>query len=239
LHSHSKNKTLNQGISIIIPTYNEATTINVLLDRIFSQKSKQMEVIVVDADTSSDNIESLLSHYEIKFIKAHDTCRSVQLNLGAQEAKYDILYFAHADVVVTSDFHQEIISSINDGNSFGFFRYQFDSSKWLLKINSYFSQFKSFFTGGGDQTFFILKKVFNENNGFDEDLHLCEDFALFDKLKKTYPYEIIDSKVLVSDRKYEKASYFKINLVNLYILLKFRKGQDTLELKNTYKRLLS
>jgi len=230
----------HHGISIIIPTYNELSTIKVLLDRIFSHKSyNPIEVIVVDANKSTDNLESTLDKYQLQYVKAHDTCRAVQLNIGARMAKYDILYFVHADVVIPMDFGEKIYSTIEKGISFGYFSYQFDSRKLLLKINSYFSQFKTIFTGGGDQTFFILKSIFEENGGFDEDLELCEDFALFDQLKNKYPYEIIQSNVIVSDRKYHKANYFKVNLVNLYILLKFRRGYNTLELKRMYESLLN
>jgi len=240
LHSNDNLNPNIQGISIVIPTYNEASTINVLLDKIFSEEPDyQTEVIVVDADKSTDNIEQTLSNYEVKLIKANSTCRSKQLNQGAKESKYDILYFVHADVIVPAEFHQKIFSSISRGNSFGYFRYQFDSNKFLLKINSYFSQFKTIFTGGGDQTFFIHKDIFEKEGGFDESLDLCEDFAIHDKLNKRYKYEIINSKVLVSDRKYQKANYFKVNLVNLYVLLRFRRGHNTQDLKKTYRRLLA
>ena len=229
----------SKGISIIIPTYNESSTIKVLLDRIFSLNSDhEMEVIVVDAKNSTDHLSELVSTYDLQYLKSGDTCRAVQLNQGAKLARYDILYFVHADVVLPHDFYTLIMRSLENGHSFGYFRYQFDSKKWLLKINSYFSKFKTAFTGGGDQTFFIKKEIFDANGGFDEGLELCEDFDLYDKLKKKYSYEIIDSKVLVSARKYEKTNYFKVNLINFYILLRFRKGHDTLELKKIYSRLL-
>lgn len=230
----------SRGISIIIPTYNEASTIKVLLDSIFNQiNDNDYEVILVDSDKSKDNLKKVASIYNFQYVKANHTCRAIQLNIGARMAKYDILYFVHADVILPKGFHEKIYQSIDNGNSFGYFRYQFDSKKFLLKINSFFSQYKSFYTGGGDQTFFIRKEVFHDVGGFDDELKLCEDFALFDKLKNAYQYEIINSKVIVSSRKYQKANYFKVNLVNLYILLKFKKGHNTHELRKTYERLLA
>ena len=229
-----------QGISIIIPTYNESKTILVLLKRIFSLDiDNEIEVIVVDAEESNDQLSSVLADYKLQYIKSKHTCRSIQLNEGARIAKNAVLYFVHADVVIPCDFKEKIYASIEQGNQFGYFAYQFNSKKILLKINSYLSRYKGFYTGGGDQTFFILKTVFNQEQGYNESLELCEDFELFDRLKNKYSFEIINSKVIVSDRKYKKANYFKVNLVNFYILSKFRRGKDTSELKRVYQRLLN
>ncbi len=230
----------SRGISVIIPTYNEVKTIKVLLEQINSLKTdNEIEIVVVDAKKSTDNLGYFLEGYNVQYIKSNHTSRSIQLNEGARMAKYDILYFVHADVIPPADFKEKIIHSIEKGFSFGYFRYEFNSKNILLKINSYFSQFKSFYTGGGDQTFYIKKELFEEKGGFDESLNLCEDFDLFDKLRKEYDYEIINSKAIVSDRKYQKCNYFKVNLVNFYILLKFRRGHNTRELKKTYEKLIT
>ena len=228
------------GISIIIPTYNEADTIKVLLKRIHSLKiDSKLEVILVDAQESNDNLRSATADYNLRYLKSKYTSRAIQLNEGARLAKHDILYFVHADVIIPEDFKDRIIASIENGNHFGYFAYRFNSKKILLKINSYFSKFKGFYTGGGDQTFFILKSVFEDQNGFNKTMKICEDFELFDRLKKKYSFEIINSKVIVSDRKYKNANYFKVNLINLYILRKFRSGKDTEELKRIYNKLLT
>ena len=230
----------NRGISVIIPTYNEVETIKVLLDSLFGHNAdNQLEVIVVDASDSNDNLSKAVGDYKLQYVKSKHTSRSIQLNEGARIAKYDLLYFIHADVIPPKDFKEKIYHSLDAGNAFGYFRYQFNSRKILLKINSFLSQFKGFYTGGGDQTFFILKTVFEEQGGFNENLQLCEDFDLFDKLKKEHQFEIINSRVIVSDRKYRKANYFKVNLVNLYVLMKFRSGQNTDELKRVYERLIN
>lgn len=230
----------NRGISVIIPTYNEVKTIKVLLEQLNSYKTDdEVEIIVVDAKKSTDNLSSNLNDYNIQYVKSKHTSRSIQLNEGAKMAKHDILYFVHADVIPPTDFKDKIFKSITKGFNFGYFRYEFNSKNILLKINSYFSQFKGFYTGGGDQTFYIKKELFEEKGGFDESLNLCEDFDLFDKLKNEYDYEIINSKAIVSDRKYQKSNYFKVNLVNFYILLKFRQGHCTEELKEKYHKLLT
>lgn len=229
-----------QGISIIIPTYNEAGTIKVLLQQLFSYiEHTKVEVIVVDANGSDDNLSKHLSGFPLSVVKSHYTSRAIQMNEGAKLAKYDILYFVHADAIPPKSFHTNILDSLAKGNHFGYFSYKFDSQNFLLKINSYFSKFKSFYTGGGDQTFFILKSLFDSFGGYDSGLELCEDFDLYHRLKKSKKrFEIINENVKISDRKYQKSNYLWINLVNFYILLRFKMGHNPNNLRHQYSKLL-
>ncbi len=228
------------GISIIVPTYNESNTVKVLLEQIFSLKQDiTFELIIVDANNSTDNLKEITSCFPIYYIKSSSTNRAKQLNEGASFAKYNILYFLHADAIPPKDFLESILASINNGFDFGYFRYQFDSKKILLKINSYFSQYNTFYTGGGDQSCYIKKFVFENIGGFNEELHLCEDFDLLDRLKeKKYKFEVINSKLIISSRKYQSNGYLKVNLINLYTLWKFKKGEDTKILKEYYLKKL-
>lgn len=228
-----------KGISVIVPTYNEAATIKGLIKRLFLPKINKLEVIIVDASQSSDNISEKLKEFPINFISSNHTCRSIQLNEGARSAKYDILYFVHADAIPPTDYATKICESIENEYDYGYFRFEFDSNNIFLKLNSYLSQFKGFYTGGGDQSFYIKKSLFESISGYNEELQLCEDFDLSDRLKKLkYKYEIINSKLMISSRKYDKANYFKVNLINFYILRQFRKGVPTEILRNKYRQLL-
>ena len=230
----------NRGLSIIIPTYNEAGTIIVLLKRLLSPEvDKFTEVIVVDAQQSTDNLEEEISSFPVQFIKSKNTSRARQMNEGAKIAKHNILYFVHADAIPPKGFEKYILESIYEENQFGYFKYSFDSNKILLKINSYFSKYKSFYTGGGDQTFFIRKDLFNSMNGFDESLPLCEDFDIHSRLLKAKKkYEIIDEPVTISDRKYQGSNYIWVNLVNFYMLIRFKLGHNPNKLKTQYSKLI-
>ena len=231
---------LNQGISIIIPTYNEIGTIKVLLTQILGlEHDKYTQVIVVDANNSNDNLSSALDNYPIELISSKHTSRAKQMNEGANHAKYDTLYFVHADALPPKGFFQNINDSIINGNEFGYFSYQFDSKNIFLRINTYFSKYKGFYTGGGDQTFFIKKSLFESMNGFNSELLLCEDFDMHRRLKKANKkFEIIHNPVIISDRKYQKSNYFWINIVNFYILTRFRLGHNPNELKKAYLKLI-
>ena len=119
---------------------------------------------------------------------------------------------------------------------FGMFAYQFEPDNLLLKINSYFTRFDGMFTGGGDQGFFIPKKIFQDLGGFDEKLSMMEDFDLFERAKQKYSYSILPQKMTVSSRKYQKNSYLKVQLANLYTYLSYKWGVDVDILARRYKK---
>lgn len=228
------------GITVIIPTYNEADTIKVLLRQLLSlQNDNKVEIIIVDAESSDDNLQTEISSLPVTLISSQYTSRAKQMNEGAKHASHDILYFLHADAIPPSSFQADICNSIARKNQFGYFSYRFDSSNVLLKINSYFSKYKSFYTGGGDQSFYIQKSVFIAVGRFDSNLEVCEDFDIYHRLRKAKKkYEIINSDVKISARKYQKSNYIWINLVNFYILMRFKLGHNPDNLKTQYAKLL-
>lgn len=111
--------------------------------------------------------------------------------MAAKEAKGDVFYFVHADVRILASFFEDIESSISYGFQAGCYAYGFDSTKIMLRINSWFTRFKGLFSGGGDQTLFIRKDVFWDLGGFDYKYCLMEDFEMDRRIKKKYNFEVI------------------------------------------------
>jgi hypothetical protein len=65
-----------------------------------------------------------------------------------------------------------------------------------------------------------------------------EDFEMIDRVKKNeIPYEIIETPVTVSARKYEKNSWLKINLINGFVFFSYRMGVSPKKLAKRYKSL--
>jgi rSAM/selenodomain-associated transferase 2 len=228
------------NLSVIIPTRNESLQIANLVDYLKRNGGEDLlEIIVVDAVDSKDGTIDKVPKGKTVALKCSVACRAIQMNEGAAVARGDILYFVHADVIPPQKYAKEIRSSVEKGNDFGFFSYAFQSEKIILKINSYSTRFSNIFTGGGDQTFYIKKDVFNRYNGFDSSIALMEDFDFFYRLKKDHrKYEIIHNDVLVSARKYDHNSYLKVNLVNLLTLALFKLGYAPDKLKVFYNRVL-
>ncbi len=225
-------------LSIVIPTLNEEENITTLVPYLWQYGHRgNTEIIVVDAVKSTDNGCKVAEYCGAKVIKSEICCRAVQLNLGAQQAQGEILYFIHADVIPPETYYKDIIKAVQKGKDWGFFSYQFNSKKWLLKLNAYYTRFNGLFSGGGDQTLFIKKNIFNQVNGFREDYKIMEDFELTRRLKaQQFPFCIIKNDVLISARKYDKNSYIKVNLVNFWVFMLFLRGCAQDKIIQVYKK---
>ncbi len=228
----------NYKISVIIPTLNEATAIQALIQHLLTNSNEYLaEIVVVDAE-SADNTYSIILNSGVKAVKSKIASRAHQMNLGAIDAKGEILYFVHADAFPPTSYCNDIVDVIKNGYDFGCYRFKFKSRNPLLAVNSFFTRFKFLWCRGGDQTLFIRKDIFQKEKGFDEKYVIMEDFELVKRLWRKYKFKILPKSVCVSARKYEINGYFQINLANLKIFRMFMKGVEPTLLKKKYFELI-
>ncbi|RED93901.1 TIGR04283 family arsenosugar biosynthesis glycosyltransferase [Marinoscillum furvescens] len=224
-------------LSIIIPTLNEADNIEPLI-RFFAThpQHEHLEVIVVDGG-STDRTPSLAQAAGAMVVTSEVASRPVQLNLGAQSATADMLYFVHADVSLPESFYDDIFKA-SQNYEVGCYRYLFDSSHPLLKINSFFSRFPMMWCRGGDQTLFITRSLFDRLGGFNEYYCVMEDFDLIRRARALTSFYIIPKSIKVSARKYAHNAYMHVQLTNLKAFRMFRKGVPPAEIRSFYKKAL-
>jgi hypothetical protein len=161
------------------------------------------------------------------------------MNYAASIAAGDILYFVHADVQVHRDYIDHILWAIDSGYDLGCYRYKFNSKKRMLRFNGYMTRFNTVWAGGGDQTLFIKKTVFERLNGFRPDYRIMEDFDLVKRAKKQrLKFIILPYNVLVSARKYDKNSWLRVQVANTIIVMAWRLGASQDWMVNKYKKML-
>ncbi|NBB89340.1 MAG: glycosyltransferase [Bacteroidetes bacterium] len=226
-------------ISIIIPCLNEEGFIAKCVSHIFQRYSgPSLEVIIVDGGSQDSTLE-ICKSFPCQVICTDKKSRAIQMNLGAKKASGNILLFLHADVIVPSSFDAYVCESIEKTDGFGLFAYDFYPSSFWLRKNAWFTRKKWGFSGGGDQGLFLTRELFEKVNGFNEGLAVMEDFDLFDRLKKTgSSWEVIQSPLKVSSRKYQKNSYLKVQLVNFFAVMGYRLGIPTRKIRRWYKEKL-
>ncbi|MEP4533671.1 MAG: TIGR04283 family arsenosugar biosynthesis glycosyltransferase [Cyclobacteriaceae bacterium] len=232
-------KLTNTKISVIIPTLNEENNIGKRLKFFTNHKQRNLfEVIVVDGGSTDRTIDEITSNDYLTLLHSKTACRAVQMNLGAAQASHDILYFVHADVILPDTFFDDIMRAVKT-YKIGGYRYQFDSNRVLLKLNAFCTRFPMAWCGGGDQTLFITKELFQKLDGFDERYCVMEDFDLVRRSKRFAKYHIIPKNVIVSARKYDRNGYLKVQIANLRAFKMFRKGVDPGKIRAYYKEALS
>jgi len=228
-------------ISVIIPVYNEKENLRKRLSFLCEQANKfPIEIIVSNSPETTDNSKIVCNNFDkVRYFLSDKKGRAPQMNFGASKAKGDILLFLHADVKLPNDFYNQIKNAVENNFEAGFFCFQFDKNSFLLNINSAATKKDGIFAGGGDQCQFFTKKTFKKLGGFNEEYCIMEDFEIIGKVRKQkIPFTIIQSPVIVSSRKYEENSWFKVNLINGYMFLKYKLGTPPEKLRKTYKSLL-
>lgn len=225
-------------ISIIIPTFNESANIGRLINSI-KIINPEVEIIISDSPNSIDDTYEIAKNLDTIALKSPQKGRATQMNHGAKYATGEILYFVHADTQLHPDFVQDIQNAINQGYELGCYRYVFDSKNLLLKINAFCTRFDKIWCRGGDQTLFITRNAFDELGGFRDDYLIMEDYEFIIRAKKHFKFKIIPKNVVVSARKYEKNSYFRVQLANLKVMRMFLSGKfSQSEMQETYKKML-
>ena len=226
-------------ISIIIPTLNEAENISRLIHLLHELGNEHVkEIIIVDGGSTDDTV-AVASRPWTLVSTSPNKGRAAQMNYGASMASGDILYFIHADSLPPAGFATDIIKSIEDGYLLGRYQTKFDSDKWILKVNAFFTRFDLFVCYGGDQTLYITARLFKALAGYNEKLTIMEEYDLVSRAKGLAKYKVMRAVVLVSARKYNANSWWKVQRVNYKIVQMYKRGVSPDVMLKRYNELIS
>lgn len=115
----------NPLVSVIIPTYNEGENIVQCLVTLQQQNYKPIEIIVVD-DGSTDRTLKIIEDLKSKILNLKSFQQShagpgAARNLGAKEARGEILIFVDADMNFEKNFIEKLTVPIREGKAIGTF----------------------------------------------------------------------------------------------------------------------
>jgi rSAM/selenodomain-associated transferase 2 len=223
-------------ISIIIPTLNEATTIEKTLH--CAQTGLNVEIIVVDGG-SQDNTVELVRALGVKVILSPQLGRAAQMNAGAAIASGDILLFLHADTHLPPGYDEQVRFALSESESrviAGAFELKINgtlpSLRWVEKTVNARSRF--FQLPYGDQAIFLQASVLKELGGFP-DLPIMEDFEFIRRLKRRGKIAIVPAAILTSSRRWLKLGVFRTTAINQLIILGYFIGISPTKLRHWYR----
>ncbi len=93
------------SISVLMTTYNCGEYISLAIQSILNQTYKDFELLIID-DGSTDNTQEIIKRFKderIRYIQSKHIGRSAVLNLGLNEASYDLISFCDADDIIHQD----------------------------------------------------------------------------------------------------------------------------------------
>ena len=224
------------GLSIIIPTFNEADHIERLIRHLL-QLGPVHEVIVADGG-STDNTRELARQAGAKVLQSPVKGRAPQMNAGAREATGHILYFLHADTFPPIGYQAAILESCTPAHGAGCFRLQFKERHWFLRLNAWFTRFDINSIRFGDQSLYIRKSYFEQIGGFREDHIVLEDQEIIRRIRKHTGFKVLPIAVETSARKYLQNGVYRLQFVFLLIWLLYRLGLPQKELLRIYNGLV-
>lgn len=189
------------NISIIIPTFNEATTICDLAASLAGLRG-EFEVVVADGGSTDETVR-LAHECGWRVIEA-PRGRGQQMNAGAELATGDVLLFLHADTRLPDDALKLIEETLHDAKVCGGnFSLVFDGgtreARWLKKLYPFLR------LGGmcyGDSAIFIRRSVFEALGGY-RDYPIFEDCDLYWRMRRTGKFVRLPVAATTSARRFE------------------------------------
>jgi rSAM/selenodomain-associated transferase 2 len=228
------------NISIIIPTYNEGAVIQKLIAFLIDNSNSLVKEIIVSDGGSTDETQQLAEQAGALVLNCPQKGRAAQMNYGANKATGQILYFIHADTFPPIHFAADIVQAFKSNYTFGRYQTKFDSPKKILLFNAWFTRFDLFICYGGDQTLFMDKKLFEQIGGFNDEMKIMEDYDIVTRAKSVGArYKIFSSAALISARKYETNSWWRVQTANYIIIQMYKNGATQDQMINHYKKLLN
>lgn len=165
-------------VSVIVPTKNSEQFIEQCLKSIKEQTYQNIEIIVVDNNSTDKTKEIALQYTDKVFNKGPE--RSSQRNYGAKVSNGEYVFFVDSDMVLSPYVVEECIKSGSDAvivpeESFG-------TTFWAKCKRMEKECYTKF--GGFDAARFINKEVFNKIGGYDERMIAGEDWDLHIRLSE-------------------------------------------------------
>ncbi len=233
-----------EQISVIIPVLNEAVYISRLLAHLQAHANAAvLEIIAVDGGSTDATAACVASFSGVKWLTMEGStdaaCRATQMNLGALHARGSILWFVHADTLPPPSYAADILRAVAQGKSLGGYAFDFESDRFILRLNSWFTRLNWSFTRGGDQTLFVTRALWEQLQGYQAHFVVMEEYDFIDRAQAIgFRYHRLKGAVKVSARKYDQNSYMQVQRANLKVFRMYRAGESPEAIRATYYAML-
>jgi rSAM/selenodomain-associated transferase 2 len=223
-------------ISVIVPVFNEASSIRPFLSNL-RERTSGAEIIVVDG-ASTDGTDRLAQGLCDQVIRSSDRSRAKQMNMGAGAARGDIFWFLHADAEVPLESLNEIRRILrNPEVCGGFFRIRLPAAPAVYRLTDGFAHYAGLLLRMrcGDHGIFCRRTAFVETGGFP-DVPVMEDVEFFRRLRHCGRIVHSNKRIGASPRRYETIGPTRLTFAYGSIATLYLFGVSLAALARIYRR---
>lgn len=202
-------------LSIIIPTFNESSTIERTL-QVLLERAGDAEIMVVDGESSDDTVARAAKYARVIQAKRG---RGGQLNAGARATSGDVLLFLHADTLPDEGGLQELMLVMRDTHVHGgAFRMRFDDTRPIYRRISENVASRSLRSRSytGDQGIFTRRAAFEQLGGH-RDWPFMEDVDYSERMNKLGQVTLLSHFVETSSRRHRAWGLLRTQLTVILI----------------------
>lgn len=220
-------------VSIVIPALNEERTIGVLLESLRAMKGST-EVIVSDGQ-SEDRTGEIAASAGAVVVRC-GRGRGLQQRAGAAAAAGDVLWFLHADSVVSPDSLKAIYDALADPRVIaGNFRLVFDGDGLTSRQMTWiYPKLQLLGLSYGDAGIFVRRTSYEKIGGFKAH-PLFEDLDLIRRLKPLGRFAHLDCPIRTSSRRFEGRNYTRAWMTWIALQLLYWAGVSPSRLSRWYR----
>lgn len=227
-------------ITVIVPVLNESSSACPALRALSPLRAAGHEVIVVDGGSSDDTIACCQPWADQ--VLSSDRGRARQMNAGAAQAAGDLLWFVHADTLVSPAAATALLQSAKQASEaggsnslWGRFDVRIVGTHRFLPVIAWCMNVRSRLTGvmTGDQGLFVARPLFERCSGF-RDLPLMEDVEFCKRLRRVAAPLCLEHRLLTSGRRWEDKGVLKTILLMWSLRLAYVSGVSPERLVDWY-----
>ena len=227
------------GLSVVIPTLEEASTLPLLLADL-RRWPEELEVVVCDGG-SLDQTREVARLAGATVLDSPRAGRGAQLKFGVEHSSHAWVLVLHADSRLTGPWHQRVRQVLNSPEahlSAWSFNFKVDAEGrpmlWLLEqivnLRSRWLQ-----RPYGDQGLLIQRQLYERVGGY-RSLALMEDLDLVERLSKVATLRSLNCDLLTSTQRWQKRSVLAQACCNARLRWLWRQGRSTEQLSRMYGR---
>ena len=221
------------SLSVIIPTLNEADQISQSLAAL--PRSPEIEILVADGGSSDGTLE-LVRAAGVGVIQA-PSCRALQMNLAAEQARSEVFLFLHADTLLPVGFQSWIEQALAHPDVvLGAFELAIGGVgaglRGIEKVANWRSRLLS--KPYGDQALFLRRQTFFELGGF-RPIPIMEDYDLVLRAGRLGKIKISPAAAQTSARRWRRMGIIATTLMNWLMVCGFHLGVSPARLARWYR----